>query len=175
MAKSSAKKVIKSNASRLTTLKIIIGITNVLYGVVRVGMFRGSFTVFDKVGWAILGILYGLPFYTIWTAARPAFDKDGNLIHGGEDVSKAGVLEYAHDVIYVCVVTQLGMTLTRWASLLLLVIPAYGGYLAFSSGLLSSPAADASIPGDDLTNGGALASMSRKERRKAERQSRKQQ
>lgn len=172
MAKSSAKKVMKSNARRLTTLKIVIGITNVVYGIVRMGMFRGSFTIFDKVGWAILGILYGLPFYTIWTAARPAFDKDGDLIHGGEDVSKAGVLEYAHDVIYVCAVTQLGMTLTRWASLLLLVIPAYGGYLAFSSGLLSSPTADASIPNDD---GGALASMSRKERRKAERQSRKQQ
>lgn len=172
MAKSSAKKVIKSNTRRLTTLKLLIGITNVLYGIIRVAIFRRSVTIFDQVAWAILGLLYGLPFYTIWTAARPAYDNDGNLIHGGEDISKAGVLEYAHDVIYVCVVTQLGMILTRWTSLLLLVIPAYGGYLALSSGILPSSATNAD---DNLTESGALAGLSRKERRKAERQSRKQQ
>lgn len=174
MAQSSAKKVIKSNARRLTILRAIIGITNVLYGLVRGVIFRQSFTLFDKAGWIILGLLYGLSFYTIWTAARPAYDKDGNLIHGGEDVSKAGILEYAHDAIYVCVVTQLGMIFTSWACLLLLAIPSYGCYLAFSSGIFSSLGGNGPNGDERLTGSEALAGMSRKERRKAERQSRKQ-
>lgn len=164
----------KSNGRRLNILMMLIAVSNVVYGLIRGMMFRNTFSMFDKVSWVILNMIYAFPFYMIWAASRPAFDNEGNLIHGGEDISKGGVLEYAHDVIYVCIATQIGMTVTRWAMPILLVIPGYAAYFAFTSGILPPSASSGADLGDSQNESEALGALSRKERRKAERQSRKQ-
>lgn len=124
-------------------------------------------------------MLYAIPLSLIWVAARPQYAADGSIVHGGDDVSKSGILEYAHDVIYVTIVTQLGLLFSRWALTLLLVIPAYVVYFVLSAGVFAPRAGNNGDDNDERNAGGdrdaQFASMSRKERRKADRKARKQQ
>lgn len=163
----------KSNSRRLNILMITIALTNALFALAHFVIRRTPFSTFYRIAWPTLGLVYALPFYFIWMAARPAYNEDGSLIHGGEDVAaQGGIMEYAHDVIYLCVFVQTALIFTRWALLFFTAIPVYIAYFAISSGVLSSDGR-----GDEQEAEGSIsefAGMSRKERRKAERQSRKQ-
>lgn len=173
MANSSAKKVMKSNRRRLNILMLTIGVTNLLFGIIRAVILRQSFTTFYQVCWVALGLASALPFYMIWVAARPSFGSDGSIISGGEDITQRGVLEYAHDVIFLCAFVQTALIFSRWALIVLLVVPVYIIYFVVSSGMLSSFGGDDN-PANENEQMGDFANMSRKERRKAERQARKQ-
>lgn len=176
MANSGAKKVMRANQQRLKMLLLAIGIANVLFLVVRVFILRRAMTPFIKVCWGVLGVLYGAPFYMLWIAARPQYGDDGNLIHGGHDISKPGLMEYAHDVIYIALVTQVGLIFSRWFVFLFLIVPLYLLYLGVSYGLLPSHISDVPAVADDNGNGqfSQYGGLSRKERRQADRKARKQ-
>lgn len=175
MANSSAKKLLKSNRQRLTTLVQLLCASNLVFPVFRFLLLRRSLTPFHTISWVLLLLLSLAPMLFLWSVGRPAYAADGTLLDGGDDVSAPGVLEYAHDLIYLCVVTQTGLIFTRWAWLVMLVVPAYAGYVAFSSGLISGGGGGGEgADGDGVDDGSEFANMSRKDRRKAQRQARKQ-
>lgn len=165
MANSSAKKQLKSNTQRLNALKVAILTANVLYAAVHV-LFRGPLTTFHKVSWLFLSLSYALPFYFIWIAAKPTYSDTGALIDGGSDVTASGVLEYAHDLIFLTVFVQVGLLFSRWTLLFYLVAPAYATYCMCIHMMASSP--EEEDVQDNYTN------ISRKERRKADREARRQ-
>lgn len=171
MANSSAKKLIKANAARLTNLKIAIAAANLFFAVFRLILFRSSFTTFFKISWVAILIVYALPFYLIWSTARPTFSPDGSILSGGHDISKPGLLEYAHDIIYLTILVQALLSFSRFALLLFLVIP---GYIIYT--WASSTFGNSENQGDDDNNAEPedFTHMSRKDRRKADRASRKQ-
>lgn len=168
MANSSAKKVIKANAARLNRLRITILLANIAYFLVRFVLLRSTFDSFYLTAWILLSVVTALAFYFLSNAARPRYFDDGSLMDGGEDISSPGVLEYAHDLIYLAVLVQFGLLLTKWALLILAIVPIYGIYASCcSDGNTNHPVVNEAETPD-------FAAMSRKERRKMEREARKQ-
>jgi len=149
---------------------LIIGGANLIFALIRALIFRKSFTTFDAVIWGLLLLLYTPPFALLWFTARPVYSEHGSLISGGDDISAPGLLEYAHDLIYLTVFVQVGLIFSRWALLVFSLIPIYAVYaFCFANGSGLSNLRDE--PEEELDQ---MAGMSRKERRKADRQARKQ-
>lgn len=172
MANSSAKKLYKSNQQRLKALAVAIGFTNLLFAIIRGGIFYSSFDRFYIVFTCLLAFIYSLSFYVIWVSARPTFSESGALIDAGNDVTQSGVLEYVHDLIYISILVQLGLIFTKWASIIFLTIPLYLAYVAYGLGFSPFGSDDNNTTSEDTVD--QLAGLSRKEKRKAERQARKQ-
>ncbi|CDF32324.1 unnamed protein product [Chondrus crispus] len=168
MANSSAKKRVKSNSARLTRLRLLIVAANLIYIVVRLLLPRSAVTTFHLAAWFFLLLTTLAPFYLLWTAARPRYFDDGQLCDGGEDISAPGVLEYAHDTIYISLLTLLALLLTKWALLIFAVLPTYAIYAS-----CAARKAPNEIDAEEDQAVSQFAAMSRKERRKAERASRK--
>ena len=172
MANSSAKKLYKSNQQRLKALAAAIVVTNLLFAIIRGGFFYTYFDRFYIIITCFLAFIYSLSFYVIWVSARPTFSDSGALIDAGNDITQGGVLEYVHDLIYISLFVQLGLIFTKWASLIFLTIPLYVGYLAFGFGFSPFGSEDNNTSSEDTVD--QLAGLSRREKRKAERQARKQ-
>lgn len=179
MANSAAKKVVKSNRRRLKNVIAAVAITNAIFFLIRYLLFKSTFTRSHSISWVILIILYALPLTLLITSARPQYAEDGTtLIHGGHDISKPGLLEYAHDTIYITIVTHVCLMFTRWALLIFVFALAYVAYAVLNS-MGFSPFGGGGKP-DDVSAAQAhdeqedYASLSRKDRRKAERQAQKQ-
>lgn len=170
MANSSAKKLIRANAARLRRLLLTILASHAAYLLVRVVLRRATLDALHLVAWLVLAGASAAPFFLLWTAARPRYFDDGTLVHGGEDIAAPGVLEYAHDLIYVAVAAQLGLLVSPWALLLLAVVPAYAVYAS----CCAAKGEAAHDVAEDLPAAAGFAGLSRKERRKAERDARKQ-
>lgn len=173
MANSSTKKLIKSNATRLSRLRTLLIVSPAVYLAYLV--FRAPhFTPFHITILCISLLFQWLPYYFLWAAARPRYYDDGHLQYGGEDISQAGVLEYAHDLIYLSSFVQVASILTKWAFLIVLVVPVYAIY---SSCIAASSSGSADDTEDQILqqmqSGAGTAGLSRKERRKADRDARK--
>eukprot|EP00177_Eucheuma_denticulatum_P004564 GFKZ01008306.1.p1 GENE.GFKZ01008306.1~~GFKZ01008306.1.p1 ORF type:complete len:176 (+),score=14.43 GFKZ01008306.1:187-714(+) len=173
MANSSSKKLIKSNATRLSRLRILLVISPGLF--LTYFFFRTPhFTPFHITILCISLLFQWLPYYFLWAAARPRYYDDGHLQYGGEDISQPGVLEYAHDLIYLSSFVQITSILTKWAFLIILVVPVYAVY----STCVAAPSNGSADKTDDqmfqqMHGGASRAGLSRKERRKADRDARK--
>lgn len=166
MANSAAKKLAKANAARLQSLRLLILATNGIFGAVRAGLFMKSFRFYHGVIWAVFIAIYGVTYGLLSSAAKPTY-RDGKLVDGGEDISKNGFMEYVHDLMYVTAFTQVLCVLSDYALLIMLVIPIYAAYAA----LASRPSA---MPAEELeTEQTPTAYLTRKERRKQEREARK--
>lgn len=168
MANSSAKKLVKANSARLTRLRLIIVAANLFYIVLRLILRRSSIETFHVATWAFLLLTTLAPFYLLWTAARPRYFDDGQLLDGGEDISRPGVLEYAHDTIYISLVTLVALTLTKWALAIFAILPIYATY---ASCFAAKEPNQLDAEEDEAVS--QFAAMSRKERRKAEREARR--
>lgn len=168
MANSSAKKLYKSNALRLNTLRQTIFFMNLMFAV-RQLLNSQKFTVFYRVAWPILLAIYIAPYLFISSAAKATYSETGDLIDAGMDIGAGGILEYCHDLIYLTIFAQFGLMFTKWALLVFLAVPMYATYVYCASG--------ASMSGGDGAEEEAeaenYAGMSRKDRRKAQREARK--
>lgn len=168
MANTSAKKLVKCNAKRLATLQQLIGATNLVFAVVRAGLFYQTFTSQTAIAWAAFAVLTAVPYAFIASAARPSY-VDGAIVSGGLDIGQAGVFEYAHDLIYITALVQVLFILTPFALVIFSVVPMYLLYVSCCSGC---GAESQGVTGMDDKDMGEYATMSRKERRKMERESR---
>lgn len=166
MANSATKKLVQANKKRLQLLKQVILATNVVFAVVRAGIFRSSFDKSSALVWAVFVTLYAGPYLFLASAGRPTYS-NGALVDGGEDLSKPGVLEYAHDTVYVTALAQIGCIFTPYAVLLLSIIPLFLMFMLCSQCCGGSSGSDEAAETD---MGSDLAGMSRKDRRRAERE-----
>lgn len=168
MANSAAKKIHKSNQRRL---RFLFGATlgiNTIFGIYR-GLFRGL-TTLDQIMWVIFALFTAAPILFLWNTARAQWNPDtGALVQAGHDLSAPGLLEYIHDVIYIVLLTQFFCTFTIWGLAILIISFLFLGFqlASYFYGSLSNGSSDdvgSEEPGMD-----DLSSLSRKERRKAER------
>lgn len=169
MAKSSAKNLIRANKARLARLRQIVGLTNLLYAAVRMGVRRTSFDQTAQALWALCLILYGGPYLFLAWAARPTMSSDGkSAVDGGSDLAAAGVAEYAHDFIYFTALAQIGCIFSPYAMLGMLVVPGFAAYKLFA--LCCGNRGGGDEGGEEVAQEPFAGSgISRKERRKASR------
>lgn len=165
MANTAQKSLVKTNSARLKMLTQIILATNVVFAVIRGGVFHSSFSTSTTGIWCFLCLLYAGPYVFLKSLAKPTY-VEGNLVDGGGDLSGKGVVEYAHDTIYLTALAQIGCIFSPYSILLLAVIPVYATY-AIVANMCSKSQADDSEEYSE--NDFSLSGLSRKERRKAER------
>lgn len=166
MAHSSAKKLAKSNASLLRALlKAIIGTNAFFLLMCRVVNWQ-TFGVAQISAWAACGAVQLACYLSLFASGRPTYH-NGTVVDGGTDIGAAGgVMEYVRDVLYVSLLVQVLCVISSYALLVFLVVPAYAIYLMIS--------ARSSVPDfGAMAQQEQTAPLSRKERRKQERESRK--
>ena len=160
MAKDTAKKNIKSNASRLRTFLIITVAVNILW-LLQPLFFSSSSTtksistteegdeveiiVDDPNAWTLFQIIYHLLFWVsqeffayqqLYKAGQPEYDSMGNLQSCTDlsDPAQLGLLSYAQDLLWSCWALQL---LTQYVSkkfwYLYWLIPIFAVYKIFVS------------------------------------------
>ncbi|RAL37310.1 unnamed protein product [Cuscuta campestris] len=140
MANQGAKKRKEENTRHMRTLHRLILICNVLYLLVRFGIFYSSLSWMHWVGLVFTSAAYFLPYQQLAAMAKPSYGDDGDLIDGGYDMSTGGVCGYLHDVIYITCFVQLTSILSDKFWYTYLVIPGFAVYKSsgFLKGLLSN-------------------------------------
>jgi hypothetical protein len=167
MANASVKKLVKENADRLKALQQMILATNAIYMLVRCVVSYKTFSSTDAALWATFAIMYALPYMFIASAAKVTYSDTGALLDGGIDIGQAGVLEYAHDALYVTALAHVGTVFSPYAALLLAVIPLFVVFSAakYLCGGPSQPSDNADVG----AKGDSALGLSRKERRRQDR------
>ncbi|CAH9072276.1 unnamed protein product [Cuscuta europaea] len=140
MANQGGKKRKEENIRHMRTLHHTILFCNVVYLLVRFGIFYSSLSWMHGVGLLFTSIAYFLPYQQLTTMAKPSYGSDGELLDGGYDMSTGGVCGYLHDVIYITCFVQLASILSGKFWYTYLVIPGFAVYKSsgFLKGFLSS-------------------------------------
>ncbi|KAG5559599.1 hypothetical protein RHGRI_009211 [Rhododendron griersonianum] len=107
MANQGAKKRKEENSRHMKNLLRLIIACNVIYLVVRAGIFHSTFKWKQWVGFMLTFFAYIIPYQQLATMANPAYTDDGELLDGGFDMSTGGICGYLHDVIYITGFVQL--------------------------------------------------------------------
>lgn len=97
--------------------------------------------------------------------------ENGRVVVAGEDIGASGLMEYVNDLIYITVLIQFGCAFSHWALLGFLIVPGFAIYMFATMGKGDAPQGEDSSAAD--ARQAELAGMSRKERRKFERDERK--
>ncbi|EJD53856.1 DUF788-domain-containing protein [Auricularia subglabra TFB-10046 SS5] len=131
MANASAKKTAAQNEAALRNLRIGMLVAYALAVVLRLLLRRTT------KGGLILAASTAGPSLAVYRflvrAGTPRRDASGELISSGDDLSQAGVIEWAHDVLYVTWGCQVGSALLgEWFWYLYLAIPVYAIYKLWS-------------------------------------------
>lgn len=139
-----------------------IAAVNATYALVRGVVYRRRFGAANGAAWAVCGVVELAAMGMLYAASRPTHE-NGAIVDGGTDINASGgVMEYVRDLLYVSLLVQLLCIASPYALLLLLVVPAYALY--------AIAAARSSVP--DYGGAAQEAPLSRKERRKREREAR---
>ncbi|KAK9132155.1 hypothetical protein Scep_011683 [Stephania cephalantha] len=128
MANQGAKKRREENKKHMTNLLRLIIACNVIYVLIRMGLFHSSVTWKHWFGLIVTSILYAVFFKQLTKMANPTYSDDGELLDGGFDMSTTGICGYIHDVIYITSFVQLFSILSDKVWYTYLVIPAFGAY-----------------------------------------------
>ncbi|KAK6127003.1 hypothetical protein DH2020_039252 [Rehmannia glutinosa] len=131
MANQGAKKRKEENARHMKTLLRIILASNVIYLVIRIGVFYSSFTWKHWAGLILTSLAYVIPYQQLAAMAKPAYTDDGELLDGGFDMSTGGICGYLHDVIYITCFVQLSSIISEKFWYIYLVIPGFAAYQLF--------------------------------------------
>ncbi|XP_057767241.1 uncharacterized protein LOC130987656 isoform X1 [Salvia miltiorrhiza] len=107
MANQGAKKRKEENIRHMKTLLRLIIASNVIYIVLRMGVFYSSFTWKHWLGLILTSLAYVIPYQQLDAMAKPSYTEDGELLDGGFDMSTGGICGYLHDVIYITCFVQL--------------------------------------------------------------------
>ncbi|KAL6984949.1 hypothetical protein U1Q18_018329 [Sarracenia purpurea var. burkii] len=138
MANQGAKKRKEENSRHMKNLLRLIIVCNVIYLVVRAGIFHSTFKWKQGVGLMLNLFAYIIPYKQLASMAKPSYGDDGELLDGGFDMSTGGVCGYLHDVIYITAFVQLTSIISEKFWYIYLVIPAFAAYklLGFVKGFL---------------------------------------
>ncbi|KAG5559597.1 hypothetical protein RHGRI_009211 [Rhododendron griersonianum] len=128
MANQGAKKRKEENSRHMKNLLRLIIACNVIYLVVRAGIFHSTFKWKQWVGFMLTFFAYIIPYQQLATMANPAYTDDGELLDGGFDMSTGGICGYLHDVIYITGFVQLASIFSEKFWYIYLVIPAFAAY-----------------------------------------------
>uniref|UniRef100_A0A5B7BUY9 Transmembrane protein 208 n=1 Tax=Davidia involucrata TaxID=16924 RepID=A0A5B7BUY9_DAVIN len=139
MANQGAKKRKEENSRHMRNLLRFIIACNVVYLLVRAGIFHSTFKWKHWVGFMLTFFAYIIPYQHLAIMAKPAYSDDGELLDGGFDMSTGGVCGYLHDVIYITGFVQLTSIISEKFWYIYLVIPAYAAFrlFGFVKGFLS--------------------------------------
>ncbi|KAG5559598.1 hypothetical protein RHGRI_009211 [Rhododendron griersonianum] len=91
MANQGAKKRKEENSRHMKNLLRLIIACNVIYLVVRAGIFHSTFKWKQWVGFMLTFFAYIIPYQQLATMANPAYTDDGELLDGGFDMSTGGI------------------------------------------------------------------------------------
>ncbi|KAE9464272.1 hypothetical protein C3L33_03806, partial [Rhododendron williamsianum] len=98
MANQGAKKRKEENSRHMKNLLRLIIACNVIYLVVRAGIFHSTFKWKQWVGFMLTFFAYIIPYQQLATMANPAYTDDGELLDGGFDMSTGGICGNMHVV-----------------------------------------------------------------------------
>ncbi|KAI8565775.1 hypothetical protein RHMOL_Rhmol03G0287900 [Rhododendron molle] len=134
----------------------------VIYLVVRAGIFHSTFKWKQWVGFMLTFFAYIIPYQQLASMANPAYTDDGELLDGGFDMSTGGICGYLHDVIYITGFVQLASIVSEKFWYIYLVIPAFAAYklIGLAKGFL---------PGGSESEEGEEDEKTRKKREKMEK------
>ncbi|KAK3025727.1 hypothetical protein RJ639_042496 [Escallonia herrerae] len=131
MANQGAKKRKEENTRHMKNLLRLIIACNVIYLLVRVGIFHSTFKWGHWAGLILTSLAYIIPYQQLDRMSKPAYAENGELLDGGFDMSTGGVCGYLHDVIYVTCFVQLASFISEKFWYIYLVIPAFATYQAW--------------------------------------------
>ncbi|XP_059286416.1 uncharacterized protein LOC132039886 isoform X2 [Lycium ferocissimum] len=145
MANQGAKKRKEENIRHMKKLFQVIIACNVIYLLVRAGIFYSSFTWKHIVGLLLTSLAYALPYKQLDSMAKPSYGNDGEMFDGGFDMSTGGICGYLHDIIYITCFVQLASIISDKFWYTYLVIPAFAAYKlsGFFKGFLPQGSEDA--------------------------------
>ncbi|XAR65548.1 hypothetical protein NMG60_11009707 [Bertholletia excelsa] len=147
MAKQGAKKRKEENSRHMKNLLRYIIACNVIYLVVKAGIFHSTFKWQHWAGFMLTFFAYIIPYQQLALMARPEYTDDGELLDGGFDMSTGGVCGYLHDIIYITGFVQLTSIISEKFWYIYLVIPAFAAYKCFGflKGFLSLGAQEGEV------------------------------
>ncbi|KAG9133022.1 hypothetical protein Leryth_015403 [Lithospermum erythrorhizon] len=128
MANQGAKKRKEENTRHMQNILRVIIACNVIYLIVRAGIFHSSFTWKHWVGLLLTSVAYYFPYKQLDSMARPSYGDNGELIDGGFDMSSTGICGYLHDIIYITCFVQLTTIISEKFWYTYLVIPGFAAY-----------------------------------------------
>ncbi|PSS21058.1 Transmembrane protein [Actinidia chinensis var. chinensis] len=131
MANQGAKKRKEENSRHMKNLLRLIIACNVIYLVVRAGIFRSTFNWRHWLGFMMTCFAYIVPYLQLASMAKPAYADDGELLDGGFDMSTGGICGYLHDVIYITAFVQVTSIISEKFWYIYLVIPGFAAYKLF--------------------------------------------
>ncbi|XP_052180798.1 uncharacterized protein LOC127793990 [Diospyros lotus] len=131
MANQGAKKRRDENSRHMKKLFRLIISCNVIYLVVRAGIFHSTFKWKHWVGFILTFFSYAVPYQQLAVMAKPTYADDGELLDGGFDMSSDGICGYLHDVIYVTAFVQITTIISEKFVYVYLLIPAFVGIKLF--------------------------------------------
>ncbi|XP_059635989.1 uncharacterized protein LOC132278198 isoform X1 [Cornus florida] len=131
MANQGAKKRKEENSRHMKNILRLIIACNVIYLLVRAGVFYSTFKWKHLVGFMLTSFAYIIPYQQLALMAKPAYADDGELLDGGFDMSTGGVCGYLHDVIYITSFVQLTSIISEKFWYIYLVIPGFAAYKLF--------------------------------------------
>ncbi|KAI8110255.1 hypothetical protein M9435_001934 [Picochlorum sp. BPE23] len=125
MAKSGDKKRIQANQTFLKHFRLGIGVSNVIFIIIRLLLKRQTVSTWHVVGYVLaLGAMF-VSHSGLTSALTPAYSATGDVIFAGADLSMGGMLEYYQDVAYLCMFALTVGAFTDWAWLVFLSIPLF--------------------------------------------------
>ncbi|KAL2481082.1 Protein of unknown function (DUF788) [Abeliophyllum distichum] len=128
MANQGAKKRKEENTRHMRNLLRLILASNVIYLVIRVGIFHSSFTWKHWAGLILTSLAYVIPYKQLSAMAKPSYSDDGELLDGGFDMSTGGICGYLHDIIYITCFVQVSSIISEKFWYIYLVIPGFAAY-----------------------------------------------
>ncbi|KAL2481070.1 Protein of unknown function (DUF788) [Abeliophyllum distichum] len=128
MANQGAKKRKEENTRHMRNLLRLILASNVIYLVIRVGIFHSSFTWKHWAGLILTSLAYVIPYKQLSAMAKPSYSDDGDLLDGGFDMSTGGICGYLHDIIYITCFVQGSSIISEKFWYIYLVIPGFAAY-----------------------------------------------
>ncbi|KAL7602024.1 uncharacterized protein LOC111920661 [Lactuca sativa] len=128
MANQGAKKRRDENTRHMNNLFRIIIACNVVYILLRAGVFYSSFTWLHWIGLILTSSAYYLCYTQLASMAKPTYSDNGDLFDGGFDMSTGGACGYLHDVIYITCFVQLTSIISGKFWWIYAVIPGFAVY-----------------------------------------------
>eukprot|EP01134_Creolimax_fragrantissima_P006647 CFRG6647T1 len=133
MAKKADKKIVASNVeffrmhkqALLIVWAIWFGL-NYVVGFSNVSIMDINFFI------VTVGIEVGVAYF-LTNAAKPTYGQNNEIVYPGTNMNAEGLVEYMRDILYVVMGAQLLSIVSGWAWYLLMVVPMFGVYIAWTT------------------------------------------
>ncbi|XP_063169276.1 transmembrane protein 208 isoform X1 [Candoia aspera] len=101
------KQIFEENKDTLKFyLRIILG-ANAIYGIVNLGIFYVTATIWTWIAFVFSLMVYGASYHSMRSMAKPTFAEGGSLTDGGIDLNmEQGMAEHLKDVILLTAIVQ---------------------------------------------------------------------